>query len=57
MFNIFFLRNKALSELTQVHGIGPKKALELYEQNGIDSLEKLYTQRELLSDVQKIGLR
>ena len=43
--------------LTDVYGIGPKKAKELVE-NGITTIEKLRDkQDELLNDIQKVGLK
>jgi DNA ligase (NAD+) len=42
--------------LTQVYGIGPKKARQLIE-NGITSIEHLRERPEYLNDVQKIGLK
>jgi DNA polymerase/3'-5' exonuclease PolX len=44
----------ALETLTSVHGIGPKKALELYEK-GIHTLEDLEQHKSLLNQVQKTG--
>ena len=42
--------------LTDVYGIGPKKAKELVE-NGITSIDKLRENQHLLNDIQKVGLR
>merc|ERR1712126_755193 len=45
----------AVNELTRVAGIGPAKAKELF-QSGIDSIDKLKANTEVLSKAQKIGL-
>ena len=42
--------------LTDVYGIGPKKATELVD-NGITSIDQLRSNQHLLNDIQKIGLR
>ena len=51
-------RFKAMPEniLIDVYGIGPNKAKELVEK-GINSIEKLRENQELLNDKQKIGLK
>ena len=43
-------------ELTNVYGIGPKRADELVEQHGIKSVAELRQHPELLQGVQKIGM-
>ena len=45
------------SDLMQIHGIGPVKARELIEVNGITSIDDLKNKPNLLNDVQKIGLK
>jgi NAD-dependent DNA ligase/DNA polymerase/3'-5' exonuclease PolX len=42
--------------LTDVYGIGPKKAKELVD-NGITSIDQLRANQNLLNDIQKVGLR
>lgn len=44
-------------ELTNVYGIGPKRADELVEKHGIKSVAELREHPELLQGVQKIGMR
>ena len=45
-----------VKELTKIFGIGPVRAQELYEKNGIESIDDLKRQPELLNEKQKIGL-
>ena len=40
-----------------IYGVGPKKAIELVENDGIKSIEELRKRQELLNDKQKIGLK
>lgn len=47
----------AVKVLTTVHGIGPAKATELYNEYGISTIEVLETRKELLNNVQLKGLR
>lgn len=49
-------KNNPVNILCEVYGIGPKKAKELTEQ-GINSISKLRENKNLLNDVQKIGLQ
>jgi DNA polymerase beta len=49
--------NKIVEELTRVHGIGPSKALSLYENNGIKTLDDLEKNAHLLNDKQIMGLK
>ena len=42
--------------LADVYGIGPKKAAELVE-NGITTIDQLRKNKDLLNDVQKVGLQ
>jgi NAD-dependent DNA ligase/DNA polymerase/3'-5' exonuclease PolX len=42
--------------LSDVYGIGPKKAKELVD-NGITSIEQLRANQDLLNDIQRVGLR
>jgi NAD-dependent DNA ligase len=48
-------RKNPINVLTKVYGIGPKKAIELIEK-GITTIEELEKNKDLLNDVQKIGL-
>ena len=43
--------------LTDVYGIGPKKATELVNVHGIKSIEQLRERQDLLNDVQRVGLK
>ena len=49
-------KNNPINILTNVYGIGPKKANELVEK-GITSIDQLKQNQHLLNDVQKIGLQ
>lgn len=50
-------KKNPINVLTDVYGIGPKKAKELVEK-GITTIEKLREQQnEVLNDVQKVGLK
>ena len=40
-----------------IYGVGPKKAYELVEKEGIKSIEELRENQDLLDDKQKIGLK
>ena len=40
-----------------IYGVGPKKAIELVDKDGIKSIEELRNRPELLNDKQKIGLK
>jgi DNA polymerase beta len=44
-------------ELSKIFGIGPVRAREFYEKNGIKSIEDLKEKPELLNDKQKLGLK
>ena len=46
-----------LLELTQIHGIGNKKAKELIEKHKIKSIEELKKKKELLNAKQLLGLK
>ena len=48
---------KLVSDLMQIHGIGPVKARELIDVNGVTSIDELKNRQELLNDIQKIGLK
>lgn len=48
---------KTFEDLTKVHGIGPAKARELIDKNGITSIDQLFDNLDLLNDVQKKGLK
>lgn len=50
-------KNNPLTILTDVYGIGPKKAQELVTKHGVTSVEQLRSRPELLNDVQRVGLR
>ena len=49
-------KNNPINILTDVYGIGPKKAEELVK-NSITSIELLRKRQGLLNDVQKVGLK
>ena len=49
-------KTNPINILTDVYGIGPKKAQELVE-NGITTIDQLKQNKELLNDVQKTGLK
>jgi DNA polymerase beta len=49
-------KNNPMNILTEVYGIGPKKAEELIDQ-GINTIEILRLRQDILNDVQKIGLK
>ena len=49
-------KNNPVNILSEVYGIGPKKAKELVE-NGITSISNLRENKHLLNDVQKVGLQ
>jgi len=49
-------KNNPINILSDVYGIGPKKANELVEK-GITSIEQLRKNQQLLNDVQKVGLQ
>lgn len=49
-------KKNPLITLTQVYGIGPKKAHQLIE-NGITTIDELRNHPEYLTDIQKIGLK
>ena len=49
-------KDNPINALTQVYGIGPKKAKELIDQGITDIKELRRRQNEVLNDVQKIGL-
>ena len=46
-----------LLELTQIHGIGSKKAIELIEKHEIKSIDELNMRKELLNAKQLLGLK
>lgn len=48
-------KNNPVNILTEVYGIGPKKAKELVDQN-ITSIPQLRENQQLLNDIQKVGL-
>lgn len=48
-------KNNPINILTEVYGIGPKKAKELVDQN-ITSITQLRENQQLLNDIQKVGL-
>ena len=51
-------KNNPINILSNVYGIGPKKAKDLVEINGIKTIEELKAkQNEVLNDTQKIGLK
>ena len=49
-------KNNPVNILTEVYGIGPKKAKDLIEQ-GMTSIAKLRKNQCLLNDIQKVGLQ
>ena len=49
-------KNNPINILTDVYGIGPKKAKELVE-SGITSIDDLRKNQDKLNDVQKVGLK
>jgi NAD-dependent DNA ligase len=49
-------RQDPLQLFTQIHGIGPKKAQTLID-NNVKSIEELQQKTEMLNDNQKLGLR
>lgn len=48
-------RNNPINVLSEVYGIGPKKAKELVD-NGIHTISQLRENQHLLNDIQKVGL-
>ena len=48
---------KAITELMKVHGIGTVKAKELVETHGVKDIEVLKQRKDLLNEVQKMGLK
>lgn len=48
---------KIIDDLLKVHAIGPAKAKDLVEKDGIKSIEELKEHPELLNDKQKMGLK
>lgn len=51
-------RNNPVNILSDIYGVGPKKAKELVEKNNIKTIEELRTrQDDLLNEKQKIGLK
>jgi len=54
-------RLKVIDEFQTIHGIGPKKAIQLYDDNKIKSIKQLEQQvkkkQDLLTHDQKIGLK
>jgi len=50
-------KNNPINILSDVYGIGPVKAKELVEKEGIQSIEQLRKKQDLLNEVQKIGLQ
>ena len=50
-------KNNPINILTDVYGIGPKKAIELVGTHGIQSIAQLRTRTDLLNDVQRVGLK
>ena len=49
-------KNNPVNILTDIYGIGPKKAKELVEKQGIKSIEDLRKNKQLLNDIQIVGL-
>ena len=49
-------KNNPVNILSDIYGVGPKKAKELVEK-GITSIEQLRQNQQLLNDVQKVGLQ
>jgi DNA ligase (NAD+) len=50
-------KNNPINLLSDVYGIGPKKAAELVNVHGVTSIEQLRIRSELLNDVQRVGLK
>ena len=50
-------KNNPVNVLTDVYGIGPKKAAELVTVHGIQSIAQLRSRTDLLNDVQRVGLK
>lgn len=50
-------KNNPINVLTDVYGIGPKKAAELVGTHGIQNIAQLRARTELLNDVQRVGLK
>jgi len=48
-------KNNPANILSEIYGIGPKKAVELVE-NGITSISQLRQNQHMLNDIQKVGL-
>lgn len=46
-----------VTDLVRVFGIGPVRAKELYEKQGIEKVEDLFDRQDLLNEKQKIGLK
>ena len=49
-------RNNPINVLTNVYGIGPKKAIQLIDEDNITTIEQLYKNKDKLNDKQLIGL-
>ena len=49
-------RNNPVNVLTNVYGIGPKKANQLIDDDNITTIEQLYKNKDKLNDKQLIGL-
>ncbi len=49
-------KNNPINILTEIHGIGPKKAKELISE-GMDTIDKLRENQSLLNEVQQQGLK
>jgi NAD-dependent DNA ligase len=49
-------KNNPVNILTNVYGIGPKKAKELVD-NGIITIQQLRENQQMINDVQKVGLK
>lgn len=50
-------RNNPKYLFFNIYGIGPKKAAELVDKDGVQSIKELRERQELLNDKQKIGLK
>ena len=50
-------KNNPTNILSDVYGIGPKKAEELVKVHGVKSIQELRERSELLNDVQRVGLK
>ena len=50
-------KNNPIYKFTQIYGVGPKKAKELYQTHKINSIKELREKKELLNDKQLIGLK